>query len=38
MKNDPIYKYPSDYATENRQLEEYRTSRKQNIACSEPLL
>lgn len=29
----PVYKYPADYARENGELEQYRTSRKANIAC-----
>ena len=33
----PVYKYPGEYARENGELEQYRASRKANIACKEAI-
>ena len=30
----PVYRYPSSYAAEHEELEQYRASRKANIACA----
>ena len=35
--NLPVYKYPAEYARENGELEQYRASRKANIACKEAI-
>lgn len=37
IKNLPVYKYPAEYARENGELEQYRASRKANIACKEAI-
>lgn len=33
----PVYPYPADYAHENGELEQYRASRKANIACKQAI-
>ena len=33
----PVYPYPADYARANGELEQYRASRKANIACKEAI-
>ena len=33
----PVYKYPGDYARENGELDQFRTSLKANLACAEEI-
>ena len=33
----PVYQYPADYARENGELEQYRTSAKANVACKQAI-
>lgn len=37
MKQIPVYKYPASQAAENNELDQYRASRKANIACKEAI-
>lgn len=37
MKNIPVYRYPSCYALEHGEIEEYRKSMKANVACKEAI-
>ena len=37
LRSAPVYPYPLDYAVENGEQEQYRLSRKANIACKEAI-
>ena len=37
MNKTPLYKYPADYARENGELEQYRESRRANVACKKAI-
>lgn len=37
LRETPVYPYPADYAKEHGELEQYRASRKANIACKEAI-
>ena len=37
MKQIPVYKYPASQAAGNNELDQYRASRKANIACKEAI-
>jgi hypothetical protein len=37
LRKSPVYKYPGDYARENGELEQFRTSLKANLACAEEI-
>lgn len=37
MNKTPIYKYPSDFARENGEMEQFQASRKANIVCKEAI-
>ena len=37
LKETPVYPYPGSYARENGELEQYRASRKANVACKEAI-
>ena len=37
LRELPVYRYPGSYAHEHEELEQYRASRKANIACAEAI-
>ena len=37
LRNLPVYLYPGDYARENGEIDQYRESRKANIACRDAI-